>query len=62
MLRALRADAPATVFIVLTNHADAQYRRVCLAAGADYFFDKSTELERVGSVIRGMSADAPAAH
>ena len=57
VLRALRQQSPSTVFIVLTNHADAQYRRVCLAAGADHFFDKTTEFERVGTVIRGMRDD-----
>ena len=62
VLRALRAQAPSTVFIVLTNHADAQYRRVCLAAGADHFFDKTTEFEHVGTVIRGMRGDVPPAH
>ncbi len=62
VLRALRATSPSTVFIVLTNHADAQYRRVCLAAGADHFFDKTTEVEHVGAVLRGLCARAPAAH
>ncbi len=37
------ADAP--LVIVLTNYAYPQYRERFLAAGADYFFDKSTELE-----------------
>lgn len=62
VLRALRTQAPATVFIVLTNHSDSQYRRVCLAAGADHFFDKTTEFERVGTVIRGLRGDLPASH
>lgn len=34
-----------TVF-VLTNFSYSQYRRVCQAAGADYFFDKSVEFTR----------------
>lgn len=62
VLRAMRAEAPSTVFILLTNHADAQYRRACLAAGADYFFDKTNEFERVGAVLRGMRGGAPTAH
>lgn len=32
------------VFVV-TNHAEAQYRASCIAAGADRFFDKSSELD-----------------
>lgn len=33
------------VVIVLTNYAYPQYRERFLASGADYFFDKSTELD-----------------
>lgn len=61
VLRALRTQSPSTVFIVLTNHADAQYRRACLAAGANHFFDKTTEFESVGTVIRGMRGDPTSA-
>jgi len=39
---------------VLTNQPDPQYREACMAAGADHFFDKSTEFERIGDVIRQM--------
>ena len=46
------AHAPGTVFVVLTNHPDPQYRRACMDAGADHFFDKSTEFECVADVLR----------
>jgi len=52
VLRAVHARSPETVFVVLTNHPDPQYRRACMAAGADHFFDKSTEFDRIGDVIR----------
>jgi DNA-binding NarL/FixJ family response regulator len=54
VLRRARPRAPGTVFIVLTNHADAQYRRACMAAGAAYFFDKSHDIEKVRDVIAGL--------
>jgi DNA-binding NarL/FixJ family response regulator len=47
VLRAVKRDAPATVVIVLTNYANRVYRELCLAAGADYFFDKSAEFDRI---------------
>jgi DNA-binding NarL/FixJ family response regulator len=53
VLRAARPQMPATVFIVLTNHPQAQFRRICLEAGADAFFDKSTEFGKVRQVIVG---------
>jgi DNA-binding NarL/FixJ family response regulator len=54
VLRRARPQTPGTVFIVLTNHTDAQYRRACMAAGADYFFDKSSEIAKVREVIAGL--------
>lgn len=51
VLRAVHERAPGIVFIVLTNHAEPQYRRACALAGASYFLDKSTEFERVRDVI-----------
>lgn len=54
VLRAVHPQSPDTVFVVLTNHSDPQYRRACLAAGADYFFDKSSEFDCIGDVLRGL--------
>ncbi|KAB0596626.1 response regulator [Cupriavidus gilardii] len=52
VLRAIqKAQAPG-IRIVYTNHAQVPtYRRQCAEAGADYFFDKSLELEQVFRVI-----------
>jgi DNA-binding NarL/FixJ family response regulator len=33
--------------IMLTAFPNQQYRRKCMSAGADYFFDKTNEFERV---------------
>jgi DNA-binding NarL/FixJ family response regulator len=54
VLRQARSQAPATVFIVLTNYPNAQYRRICMEAGAAYFFDKSSEIAKVREVIEGL--------
>ena len=51
VLRAIHPLAPEIVFVVLTNHAEPQYRRACERAGAAYFLDKSTEFDRVPGVI-----------
>ena len=56
VLRAVHGHAPGTVFVVLTNHPDPQYRRACMDAGADHFFDKSTEFERIADVLRDLRA------
>lgn len=54
VLRAVHGKTPDTVFVVLTNSPDPQYRRACMDAGADHFFDKSTEFERIGEVIKDL--------
>jgi DNA-binding NarL/FixJ family response regulator len=58
VIRAVRAKFPTVVFVVVTNHATPQYRRVCLEAGARWFLDKSTEFRKIKEVIAGL---APAA-
>jgi len=56
VLREAHPRTPATVFIVLTNHPNPQYRRICMEAGAAYFFDKNTEIAKVCEVIAELGA------
>ena len=56
VLKTVRAQAPEVVFVVLTNHAESQYRKACDAAGARYFLDKTREFERVPEVIADIAA------
>ena len=51
VLNAIHPRMPEIDFIVLTNHAEPQYRRACAHAGARYFLDKSTEFDRVKQVV-----------
>ena len=51
-----RGDAAPTV-IMLTNYPYPQYRKKCMDLGADYFFDKSNEFERVMEVIEQLIKD-----
>jgi len=56
VMRAVLPEAPETVFVVLTNHAEPQYRRACAKAGAAYFLDKSADFDRVPAVIAEIAA------
>jgi len=56
VMRSVRPAAPEIVFVVLTNHAEPQYRRACTEAGAAYFLDKSREFDRVREVIAEIAA------
>ncbi|CAG9184247.1 Protein-glutamate methylesterase/protein-glutamine glutaminase [Cupriavidus laharis] len=57
VLRAMKSKGLPGLRIVYTNHAQvAIYRHQCAEAGADYFFDKSLELEQVFRVIEEHAA------
>ena len=51
VLRAVHPGSPEIAFVVLTNHPTAQYRRVCMEAGANWFLDKSTEFGKLKDVV-----------
>jgi DNA-binding NarL/FixJ family response regulator len=56
VLKALGPVRPAGAkVIVLTNYAIPQYRDRSLALGADYFFDKSREYDRVRNVLEELA-------
>ena len=43
VLREIKRDSPETVIVMLTNHAEPQYRQKCAELKADYFLSKSTD-------------------
>ena len=55
VLETIRREAIDARVIMLTNLAHEPYRSRCLQLGADYFFDKSTEFEKVIEVLRALS-------
>jgi DNA-binding NarL/FixJ family response regulator len=52
VLETIKKEDHAPMVIMLTNFANEPYRRRCLQLGADYFFDKSSEFEKVIHVLR----------
>ena len=51
VLQQIRQKGGRIKVIILTSFPYPQYRESCLAAGADYFFDKSEELELVRETL-----------
>ncbi|SDI45119.1 response regulator transcription factor [Propionivibrio dicarboxylicus] len=47
----VKARLPDVIIIVLTNYGDAEYRARCLDLGADYFFDKSRDIDTFLGVL-----------
>jgi DNA-binding NarL/FixJ family response regulator len=54
----IKARAPATVVVVLTNYTGESHRARCLAAGADHFLDKSADLDRLVEIFEGLASAA----
>ena len=50
-IRLLHLDLPV---IICTNHPDSEYRDECLSAGATFFLDKSSEFQKIPSILCGL--------
>ena len=55
VIRAAKALTPAPVVVVLTSYAYPQLQAQGLAAGADWFLDKTTEVLRVPEILTSLS-------
>jgi CheY-like chemotaxis protein len=51
VLQALKTEPSPPLVIMLTNHPSEHHRRWCRAHGADFFFDKAHEFEKVVEVL-----------
>ncbi len=54
VLKTIKQDASPPLVIMLTNHVYPQYRKKCMELGADFFLDKSRDLERLAAVCAGL--------
>jgi len=52
VLKNIREKFLRTKVIILTNYSFPQYRKICMDSGADYFFDKSNEFDKVVDVLK----------
>jgi two-component system response regulator DevR len=51
VLNYLKARTLDRTAIILTSFPYPQYREACLAAGADYFFDKTQDIPKLTEVL-----------
>lgn len=51
VLKNIRSKNITSKVIMLTNYAQDEYRRKCFEEGADFFFDKSIEFDKVVDTI-----------
>jgi DNA-binding NarL/FixJ family response regulator len=55
VLKDLKARTPGRIAIILTSFPFPQYREVYLAAGADYFFDKTKDIQRMTDILEKLA-------
>jgi len=56
VLTEIRKENKILKFIILTFHSSDYYRQMALEAGADYFFSKADDFEKVTNVVAEMLA------
>lgn len=61
VLRTIRQSHPSVLVLICTNYPYPQYRDECIAAGANYFLDKSAEFEKIPDILRDLIKNAPKA-
>jgi DNA-binding NarL/FixJ family response regulator len=54
VLEGMEKDHLTPLVIVLTNYSYSLYSKKCLQSGAKFFFDKSTEFQKVPEVLRSL--------
>ena len=55
-IKASRSDVRVAMF---TQHANSQHRARSLEGGADYFFDKSSDIDQLEAVVRLLATQIP---
>lgn len=58
VLAVVKAQPSPPLVIVLTNHPQERYRAACMAGGADFFFDKSRDFDRVVATVTALLGGA----
>ena len=55
-LKEIRKSGSRSTICVLTNYPYPQYRDRCYAEGADYFFDKNLDFQKITAMIADLTA------
>jgi DNA-binding NarL/FixJ family response regulator len=51
ILKSIKKTSPGTIVAMLTNYYDQYYLNRCKELGADYFFDKSMDFDKLADLI-----------
>lgn len=55
ILRNVKSSSPSPVAIIITNHPFLHYRQQSIIEGAEYFFDKTAEIDQLVDTLSSLS-------
>ena len=55
----IKKETPPPIIIMLTNYPYPQYREKCQALGANFFFDKVTDIGKINHLIKELAMNKP---
>ena len=58
ILKEIRKVDSTTIVFMLTNYPYPQYKKKCLDLGAEFFFDKSSELPQAVQILKELQGNA----
>jgi len=56
VLRTIKQNSHPPIVLMLTNHPFPQYKEKCMALGADYFLDKTIDLDKLTIIFKDLIA------
>lgn len=57
VLKKIKSFDPSITVIMFSNFSDPFYRSIAIEYGAEYFFDKSTEFEKVSELLSTLGSE-----
>ena len=55
VLKSIKNSNSKIKVIILTNYPFPQYKKICMEFGADYFFDKSNDFNKIIDIVKEIS-------
>jgi DNA-binding NarL/FixJ family response regulator len=52
VLKKLRMQGAKTIVCILSSYSYPQYKNKCMALGADYFFNKSDDFDKINMILK----------
>lgn len=55
VLQAVKREEPSPRVIMLSNYSYDQYRQICMSFGADYYYDRLINLQKIVGILKNIN-------